>query len=215
MLIKMQTIYDTPKLNGYTPDSFCHYFYSALKTGPNADFNSCMDRIIDDFQSGNGFNKDIIANKLIIAAHTKYNDMIKDKTWGKVDPHDAKILALTTKLEKLEKEGATKPNAAMNEADSKTQGGEKRFNPLEEWREKFGGDTEEVNGCTYWWCKNHKTKEYDSIYLSSHSPVNHNVWSKDKKDCTGKYHLTTPVTADASKLTTNAPKSSLGLNDCL
>ncbi len=77
MLIKMQTIYDTPKLNGYTPDSFCHYFYLALKTGPNADFKLCMDRIIDDFQSGNGFNK---ANKLIIAACTKYNNMVKDKT---------------------------------------------------------------------------------------------------------------------------------------
>ncbi len=132
MLTKMQTIYNTLKMNGHTPDSFRRYIYTALKTGPNADFNAFMDRIIDDIQSGIGFNKNITADELIIAAHTKYNNMVEDKTWGKVDLRDAKILALTTKLEKLEQEGTTKPNAAANATDGKTPGGEKKFNPLEE-----------------------------------------------------------------------------------
>ncbi len=35
-------------------------------------------------------------------AQTKYHNMIEDKTWGKVDPRDAKIIELTTKLKQLE-----------------------------------------------------------------------------------------------------------------
>ncbi len=126
MLTKMQTIYNTLKLNGHTPDSFRRYVYLALKTGPNDDFNLFMDRIIDDIQSGIGFNKDITADELIIAACTKYNNMVEDKTWGKVNPLDAKVLALTTKLEKLEKEGAVKTNAAANATDEKHHVEERR-----------------------------------------------------------------------------------------
>ncbi len=43
-----------------------------------------------------------------------------DKTWGKVNPHHAKIMALTTKLEQLEKICIidTKPNHNINTLDS-------------------------------------------------------------------------------------------------
>lgn len=44
-----------------------------------------MDQIIDDIQSGIGFNKDITANELIIVVRTKYNNKVEGKTWGKVD----------------------------------------------------------------------------------------------------------------------------------
>ncbi len=57
-----------------------------------------MDLIIDNIQSGCGYNRDITSIQLIIAARTKYNNMIEDKTWSKVDPCDAKIMALTMKL---------------------------------------------------------------------------------------------------------------------
>ncbi len=132
-----------------------------------------------------------------------------------MDPRDAKILALTTKLEKVEQEGTTKPNAVANATDGKTPGGEKKFNPLEEWRKKFDGDSKEVNGRTYWWCKNHKTKDYDGLYVSSHTPVNHDAWSKDKRDRIGKYRSTTAVNATDSRPKEEAPKSTLGLNDRL
>lgn len=139
--------------------------------------------------------------------------MVEDKTWRKVDPHDTKILALMTKIKKLEKDCATKPNAVANATDGKAPGGEKKFNPLEEWRKKFNGDTKEVNSCTYWWCKNHKTKNYNGLYVSSHSPVNQDALSKDKKGLTGKYHSNTPVNADDSASKSDPPKSMLGLND--
>ncbi len=89
--------------------------------------------------------------------------MVKDKTWGNVDPCNATILALEIKLKKLEKEGATKPTAAMHATDGKATGGEKKFKPLEEWLKTFDGNTKEVNGHTCWWCKNHKTKDNDGL----------------------------------------------------
>ncbi len=160
--------------------------FLALKTGPNADFNSFMDCIIDYIQLGIGFNKDIATEELIIATHTKYNNMVEDKSWGHVDPSDAKILALTTNLKTLEKDGGPKPNAAAYSTDrSNPVGSGKKFNPLEEWRKKFDGDIKEVNGHTSWWCKHHKTKGYDGLYVSLHSPVNHKAWSKDKRTITG------------------------------
>lgn len=215
MLTKMQTIYNTLKIDGHTPNSFHCYVYTALKTGPNADFNLLMERIIDEIQLGIEFNQNINANELIIAVHTKYNNMAEDKTWGKMDLHDAKILALTMKLKKLEKEGAIKLNAVAHATDGKALGREKKYNPLEEWYKKFDGDTKEIDGWTYWWCKHHTTKDYNGLYVSSHSPVNHEAWSKDIKDCTGKHYLVTPVIADASKPEGDTPKSTLCLNDCL
>ncbi len=115
MLTKMQSICNTLKQNGHTPDFYCHYLYTTLKTGPNVKFNGFMDCIIDDIQSG----KDISCNQLIIAAQTKYNNMVEDKSWGKVDPHDAKIMALTTKFEQIEKtQGASvNSNTAAHETN--------------------------------------------------------------------------------------------------
>ncbi len=113
------------KQNGHAPDSYRRYLYTALKTGPNAEFNGFMDRIVDDIQSGCGFNKDITCDQLIIAARTKYNKMIEDKTWGKVDPRDAKIMALTTKIALLKKScGApVKPDAAAHGTNANGGGG--------------------------------------------------------------------------------------------
>ncbi len=82
MLTLLQSIYNTLKEIGHELDSYCRYIYIALISGPNADFNAFMQRIIDDIQSGNGYHADI----LIITACTKYNNMIADKTWGKVNP---------------------------------------------------------------------------------------------------------------------------------
>ena len=114
--------------------------------------------------------------------------MVEDKSWGKVDPRDAKIMALTTKLEKLEKEGV-KPAANVTKGGG-TGGGKPsagKLPPLEEWRTKFDGPKKVVDNRTYYWCKHHKSKDYNGLYVSSHSEEHHEAWSKDKKDHTGKY----------------------------
>ncbi len=219
MLTKMQSIYRTLKENGHAPDSYRRYVYTALKTGPNSDFNAFMDRIVDDIQSGCGYNKNITTDELILAARTKYHNMVEDKSWSKVDPRDAKILALTTKLEKIEKEG----KASANATNGTNPGGSNPTNthklqPLDEWRKKFDGAKKEVAGRTYYWCKHHKSKDYDGLYVTSHSEEHHEAWSKDKKDRTGKYRPAEDAKPKDDKPAgpaSSAPKSSLGLTDRL
>ena len=52
---------------------------------------------------------------LVETAKTIYNNMVSNRTWDSIDPKDAQILALTTKIEELQKMGVTKidPNNIM------------------------------------------------------------------------------------------------------
>ncbi len=95
---------------------------------PNSDFNTFMQYIIDDIQSGNGYHKVISADNLIVIAHTRYNNI-----WGKVDPSNAKIMALTTSLEEMKKATPVGPGTLVNATDAS---GKNKFAPLEEWRKK-------------------------------------------------------------------------------
>ena len=55
----------------------------------------------DDVEAGIGVYKDITPGVLISASRSKYNNMVDKDLWGKVDPRDAKLLALTTKYNSL------------------------------------------------------------------------------------------------------------------
>ncbi len=183
-----------------------------------------MDCIIDDIQSGCGFNKAITCDQLILAAQTKSNNMVKDKTWSKVDPHNAKIMALRTKLEQLEKSqgGGVKPDAAahgtiLNNGGGKLSTGNTK---IEEGRKKFDASTKEVGGLTYQWCKQHKTKDYEGLYVSSHLPDQHGAWAQAKKEGNCGNFLTKPMDSSKSSNSTSKPsnsakKSTLGPNDRL
>ncbi len=222
MLTRMMSIYQTLKENGHEPDSWRRYLYTALKSGPNADYNAFLQRIIDDIQSGHGYHKDITPDMLIVAARTKYNNMVEDKSWGKVDPRDAKIMALITKLDQMEK---ARPNQPRSDAAANATNGGKtdsRFSTIEDWRKKFDGDVKTVEGKTFYWCKHHKSEEYgyNGLYVSSHSPENHDAWSKDKKNAKDgrfkpKNNPPAANSTDAKKEKDSAPKATLGLNDKL
>ncbi len=113
----------------------------------------------------------------LIAAHTKFNNMIEDKTWRKVDPCDARIMALTTKLEQLEmtRPAAIKPAAGRNEVH------------IADWRKKFDCEKKDMEEKTWHLCKQHKTKDdYDGLYVSLHTPKTHDKWEKNKKVCKAK-----------------------------
>ncbi len=51
ILTSMQSIYNTLKENGHELDSYRRYIYTALISGPNANFNAFIQCIIDDIQS--------------------------------------------------------------------------------------------------------------------------------------------------------------------
>ncbi len=138
-----------------------------------------IQRIVDNIQSGNGFNRNITTDKLAIAARTKYNNMIEDKPWSKVDPHNAKIMALTTKLKLIEKAKCSGGTALATDGANPVTG-HAQFTTIEEWRKKKEGDTKEMHGRTWYWCPNHKGKDYNSMYISLHKPSCHDDWSKDR-----------------------------------
>ncbi len=152
--------------------------------------------------------------------------MIEDKTWGKVDPRNAKIMALSTKLAALEKSCSTdaKPDALVNATNGTGGGGGSTGgnSKIDDWRKKFDGDFKEVDGTPFWWCKHHKTKEYNGLYVSSHSPETHDAWAKARKE--GKRGYFHPKTTPSANTTTGSSdyaksdanrKSTLGLSNRL
>ena len=105
MLTMIESNYRILKENKKAPDSYRRLLLEALVTGPNHHFNQFIDQITDDVESGIGAHAGITPDNLIRASRTKYNNMDTLDVWNKVDPRDAKILALTTIVAKLEKMG--------------------------------------------------------------------------------------------------------------
>ena len=100
------------KLEG-TCESIDRYTYEALISGPNDQFNAFLQRINDDIESASGYYRDYDWTDIISACRTKANNMQSTGNMDKVDPRDAKILALTTKVEEL--------NAKMSSSGNPTK----------------------------------------------------------------------------------------------
>ena len=83
-------------------ESIRRYTITALLSGPNAKFNSFIDRLNDDIESQTGVNKAMDWRDIIDAARIKYNNMNSANSWDTVDPRDAKLLALTTQIKTLQ-----------------------------------------------------------------------------------------------------------------
>jgi hypothetical protein len=107
MLTMIESNFKILKENKKAPDSYRRLLLDALITGPNHQFNQFIDRITDDVESGIGAHASITPDNLIKASRTKYNNMDTLDVWTKVDHRDAKILALTTIVANLEKNGKT------------------------------------------------------------------------------------------------------------
>ena len=87
---------------------------NALATIPNASFKSFVRTERQKWElGGNKTAREIISESLTI-----YNDAVSAHTWTTTDPKDAKIIALTTKVDKLLKLQAfvtsTMPNGSSD-----------------------------------------------------------------------------------------------------
>jgi hypothetical protein len=113
-----------------------------------------------------------------------------------MEPKDAAIIALTTKLNTLESSfklgggNSIKKNANGNSSKSKgqngngTSSGNKNGNDkkkgLPKWRITFLGNKITQDGKDMVWCKHHKKEEeYDGMYYSK--PHNHTKWEERVK----------------------------------
>ena len=91
-------------------------------SGTNAKTNTFIDCIKDDIDSQTGLIKTMSFDDFCTTARSKYKNMDACNEYSKVDPKDAKILALTTRLENLEK------STNANSAHATTVGGNGRNN---------------------------------------------------------------------------------------
>ena len=157
--------------NLHKPHSTCEsihrYCLNALLFGPNAKFNAFIERIKDDIDSQTCLNKTISFDKLCTAARSKYNNMDACDEYSKVDPKDAKILALTTRLENLDKytnaNSAHATTSGGNGGNNLQGAGSKNNNPtgnmtgqIATWRTINKGPTSTApDGTTFYWCPKH------------------------------------------------------------
>ena len=169
--------------NKSTCESIRRYTINALLSGPNAGFNRFINNIKDDIDSQTGVNKDLTFDQIILAARTKYNNMEATGEWSQVDPKDAKILALTTRLESLENAGKSNANPAG--AALATDGGasqDGKIGGVAAWRvTKNKGDTQVRDGVTWYWCPHHVHPRgcFNGLYCT-HTPANHTTWKAER-----------------------------------
>ena len=141
----MQKIED---LNGHHEDLVFDTF-KAQKMTKNSDFLSFVNIKKDCWDTGN----DITFDTLATDAMMKYNNLVKEKTWDTNITKDSKIVALTTQVEKLQKQvksssfnlncGGSKNNSGKS--DGKMQ--------IANWRlSKTLGDHVYKDGKDWWWC---------------------------------------------------------------
>ena len=168
--------------------SILRYTIQALLTGPNDDFNQFMKRIKQDVESGTGVHKNDTFKDVLDAARALYNNMDESDEWNKVNPTDAKLLALTTQVEQLQKENVALAAAAKSPPSDGSSGrttagggGKNLKGGVEEWRTIKKGDSIVRNGKTFYWCPYHKHPDgYSNGLYCVHKPENHIQWQNNK-----------------------------------
>ena len=68
-------------------------------SGTNSTFNRFIEMTKDDWYTGT----ELLLGYLIQNVTEKYNNMVAEKEWNKIDPKDAKTTALTTSLSNLDR----------------------------------------------------------------------------------------------------------------
>lgn len=174
MLKAMKTWRLTLKENNSDPENYRRLLLDALLTGPNHTYNSFIQRIVDDVESGIGANAHITADALIVASSSKYNNMDDKEMWAAVDPRDATLMALATELKDIKAQQkqniALATAGAAGGAGGKSDDGKEYFTgtQVETWRGKYDGPSKKGSGGrVLHWCKHHKHPDglWDGLYV--------------------------------------------------
>ena len=150
--------------------------FDALFLGKNNVFNRFVERNKDDWEVGS----DITHDSLVSTAVTKYNNMVKQGCWKKVEPKDAIIVALTTQIRNLE----NKISSTTTTLGGGSSASNNNMNPkctLEGWRIKFDGKEKTVDDVLWYWCSKHvMDRVYDGMYVK-YPEDKHEEWLERKK----------------------------------
>jgi hypothetical protein len=198
------------------------YLITALLLGPNEKFNNYIDQINDNIETKSGPHKDITVEEIIVVATTKYSTMDCMGDWTRVDPCYAKLLTLTTKVDKLE----TKNNQlkALGTASQPPPKGGPRHGVdmkggVDTWRTVKQNQTLMKDGKTWYWCPHHKHPrgEFDGLYCL-HKPEDHNEWKakyrKGKPSTPGSINTGLVTKLLRSLASINVSRRSFAPNSC-
>jgi hypothetical protein len=155
-------------------ESIRRYTLTALMSGPNAKFNQFIDRIQDDIESGTGVHCNMTWQQIVETSRTKFQNMDSVGSWTWVDPPDARFIALTTKIDALEKQLSNKNENSRNWNGGN---GDAPYS-IEEWRFAKDGDTKKAEGKLWWWCTEHCNGR--GMYVR-HPPNEHDLWAERKR----------------------------------
>ena len=159
-------------------ESILRYTINALLTGSNDDFGNFIRRMKTDVESKTGPHKDDTYSDIIDAARAVYNNMEESGEWNKVNPTDAKLMALSTQLEKLKKENVALASLANEPANSNLSTNNNGSYKIEEWRFIKDGETMDRDGKKWWWCPHHNKGK--GMYVR-HPPSEHDDWAARKR----------------------------------
>ena len=103
MIKEIEKYYKAIVDNGglYAEDTYRHHIMDVLLSGPNESSNTLFNEIKTTIDSCYGFNMKITAGRLMQVSKKMYTNSKTLDEWNKVDPKDAKILALATDIKNL------------------------------------------------------------------------------------------------------------------
>ena len=169
MLDNMQTNYDEILAQGGSMDTYYTAVFDALLSGGDTTFNSwVVHRQNAYYENSDDFNID----NLFMGAKNQYTNLVATGQWRK---QETILVASATRIQKLE--GGKNSNPSLNTTNDYIPG-----TTIEKWRGIKRGDTIEVDGRTFFWCKHHVIEgKYNGLYVSSHNEANHDLWSSNQK----------------------------------
>ena len=97
LLDDMNNNYQSLLRQNHEHPNFILDLFQALLSAKNDEFRDYIQRLKDEWEAG----KDIQPEVLMESAISKYNNMKKQNTWGRINPKDAKIVALATELRQI------------------------------------------------------------------------------------------------------------------
>lgn len=179
LLDDMNNNYQSLLRQNHEHPNFILDLFQALLSAKNDEFRDYIQRLKDEWEAG----KDIQPEVLMESAISKYNNMKKQNTWGRINPKDAKIVALATELRQIKSCLSTSSNHQKSSDKKKPV---IKLN-IEKWRMHKKEDKKEHNGNTWWWCPHHKLDgHFDGLYMN-HPPHKHDDWVMDKKKRRDEY----------------------------
>lgn len=162
---------------GYSESSFLTDFFRAAKTAKNEQFLLRIQDSYDKWVMGEETDKAVIIEKLC----KLYRNYVADKTWNTTSNRDAKIIALSTRIDEGKKQLAKVTDKLKKVSFDSEKGKPKTFykgsaKAGDLWKFKWEGpDTKcPTTGASYKWCKHHG----DGMYMPAYH--NHDEWAKNK-----------------------------------